>query len=130
MAFTYFLRDGQTLDLIAQHVIPDLRRRRYIDVWDAGCATGAETYSLAIVFRENMGRFLFRNLRIWATDIDESNRFGAIIARGAYADSEVRRIPETLLARYFRPSEEPGCYVIEAEIRRAVSFAPGMTCSD
>jgi len=35
MAFTYFFRDQQTLDLIAQHVVPDLKRRRYINVWEA-----------------------------------------------------------------------------------------------
>ena len=40
MAFTYFFRDQQTLDLIAQHVIPELKRHMYINIWDAGCAMG------------------------------------------------------------------------------------------
>ena len=76
MAFTYFWRDWQTLDLVMEHVLPDLKRRRYINVWDAGCAMGPESYTLAIMFRENMGHFMFRNMRIYATDIDESNQFG------------------------------------------------------
>ncbi len=40
MAFTYFFRDRQTLELIARHILPDLKRRRYINIWDAGCAMG------------------------------------------------------------------------------------------
>jgi chemotaxis protein methyltransferase CheR len=42
MAFTYFFRDMQTIEMIRDHVIPVLRTRRYINIWDAGCATGPE----------------------------------------------------------------------------------------
>ena len=48
MAFTYFFRDKQTLDLIVSHALPMLKGHRHIDVWDAGCAHGPEPYSLAI----------------------------------------------------------------------------------
>ena len=122
MAFTYFFRDRQTLDLIARHALPDLKRRRYIDVWDAGCAMGPEPYSIAIVLRENMGPFLFRNVRIFATDIDESNRFGAIIARGVYAEEQVKRIPPELFGKYFSPNGGGGYFQISDEIRKAVIF--------
>jgi len=122
MAFTYFFRDGQTLELIAQHVVPDLSRRRYINIWDAGCAHGPEPYSLAITFRENMGHFLFRNVKIYATDIDESNHFGEVIARGVYPDGEVKRIPTELLGRYFSCAGEPGRLQICEEVRKAVQF--------
>jgi len=122
MAFTYFFRDQQTLDLIAQHVVHDLKRRRYINVWDAGCAMGPEPYSIAIMFRENMGHFLFRNVRIHATDIDESNRFGAIIARGVYAEVEIKRIPPEILSKYFSPNGGEGYFQISDEIRKAVTF--------
>ena len=122
MAFTYFFRDGQTLDLIAQHVVPDLKRRRYINVWDAGCAMGPEPYSIAIIFRENMGHFLFRNVTIYATDIDEGNRFSAIIARGIYSEVEIKRIPPEILSKYFSPNGEEGYFQISDEIRKAVTF--------
>lgn len=120
MAFTYFFRDMYTLRLIERHVIPQLKSRRYLSVWDAGCATGAEPYSLAIMFRENMGEFLFRNLQIHATDINPS--FGAIIRRGLYREEEVRRIPRALLEKYFVPAEEPDHYMIAEPLRQAVSF--------
>lgn len=59
MAFTYFFRDMHTLNLIEQHVLPTLKTRRYLDIWDAGCAHGPEPYTLARLLHENMGSFCF-----------------------------------------------------------------------
>lgn len=120
MAFTYFFRDMHTLRLIEQHVIPQIKSRRYLNIWDAGCATGPEPYSLAIILRENMGEFLFRNVRIHATDIND--QFEAIIRRGLYREEEVKRIPGELLKKYFAPSREAGHFVIAEQIRQAVDF--------
>lgn len=126
MAFTYFFRDRHTLDLIARHVIPDLKKRMYINIWDAGCAMGPEPYSLAITLRENMGPFLFRNVRIYATDVDESGEFGQVIARGVYPATRVKRIPLELLRKYFAPKApsngEEGLYEISAEMKKAVIY--------
>ncbi|MBN2003894.1 MAG: GNAT family N-acetyltransferase [Anaerolineae bacterium] len=125
MAFTYFFRDQQTLDLIVQHVIPTLKQHTYINIWDAGCAMGPEAYSLAMMLRENMGPFLFRNVRIYATDIDESGEFGETIARGVYAQRGVQRIPPALLEKYFTQvagdTGDPH-YQISAEMRKAVHY--------
>jgi chemotaxis protein methyltransferase CheR len=122
MAFTFFFRDNQSLELMAQYAMPDLKGRRYINVWDAGCAMGPEPYTLAMIFRENMGHFLFRNVRIYATDIDESD-FGSIIAQGVYAETELKRIPAEIFSRYFSPYDQrPGYFQISEEIRQAVIF--------
>ncbi|HEY92102.1 MAG TPA: chemotaxis protein CheR [Dehalococcoidia bacterium] len=122
MAFTYFFRDMYTLELIAQHVIPQLTGRRHICVWDAGCAMGPEPYSIAITFRENMGQFAFRNLQIHATDIDDSNLFGKIIQEGSYPDEQVKRIPRSVFNKYFKPDTKPGYFQISDEIRACVSY--------
>ena len=122
MAFTYFFRDKQTLDLIVEHAIPELKRRRYINVWDAGSANGPEPYTLAIILRENMGHFLFRNVKIYATDVDESNLFGDIIERGIYSDRELKRIPKPIFEKYFSPDGSPDNYQINEELRRAVTY--------
>jgi len=122
MAFTYFFRDLQTLDMIRQHALPSLRTRRYIHVWDAGCAMGPEPYSLAIIFRENMGSMIFRNVRIEATDIDESGHFGDIIREGVYPEDQIKRIPEAIRARYFGPNGKAGQFKIADEIRNCVSY--------
>lgn len=122
MAFTYFFRDGQTLDLLAEHVIPNLATRRYINVWDAGCAMGPEPYTVAIKLREQMGRFMFRNVNICATDIDETNTFGGIVARGVYSDQETKRIPPEILREHFSPNGKDGDLQISDEIKKAVEF--------
>lgn len=121
MAFTYFFRDLQTLDMIREYVIPSLRTRRYIHIWDAGCAMGPEPYSLAIILRENMGP-IFRNVAIHATDIDESGRFGDMIREGVYPEEQIKRIPDEIFDKYFARDGAPGYYRISEEIRKAVSF--------
>ncbi len=126
MAFTFFFRDREVLEQVIHHALPDLRTHMYINIWDAGCAMGPEPYSMAMLLRENMGRFYFRNVRIYATDIDESQQFGQVIEQGIYADQDVKRIPENLLARYFSPYvDEAGQnhrVQINPEIRQAVRF--------
>ena len=121
MAFTFFFRDTQTLELLAQYAIPSLKQNQYIRIWDAGCAMGPEPYSVAIIFRENMGHFLFRNVKIYATDIDESD-FGTIIAQGVYPESDVKRLPAEIVNRYFQATDQPGQLQISDEIRQAVQF--------
>jgi len=122
MAFTFFFRDMQTLEAIRDHVLPTLRSRRYINIWDAGCAMGPEPYSMAIVLRENMGHMLFRNVKIYATDVDGSNLFGKIIGDGEYPGEQVRRIPKDIFARYFSPDGKPDHFIIAEEIRKSVEY--------
>ena len=121
MAFTYFFRDIQTLDLIVEHVLPTLKGYRYIRIWDAGCAHGPEPYSLAIMMRENMSRFLFRNVHIHATDV--STQFGRSVTRGVFPDAEVKRVPMAIKRKYFTPADRPGHVRAIDEIRTSISFS-------
>lgn len=121
MAFTFFFRDKQTLDFIQDYVVPNMLSRRYIRVWDAGCANGPEPYSLAILIRERMGSFLFRNVSILASDVNES--FGKIIKEGVYSKEEVGRIPEPIFSTYFSASQARNeHFAISDEIRKSVEF--------
>jgi len=122
MAFTYFLRDMHTLQLIAKNVIPHLYGRKKIKVWDAGCAMGQEAYSIAIVFAENLGPFAFKNLHIDATDIDGSNQFEEIIVNGVYQEAELKRIPRELFKKYFKPTKSEGYFKVVDTIRNSVHF--------
>jgi len=121
MAFTFFFRDRQTLDLIQELVVPIMRTRRYIHIWDAGCANGSEPYSLAILIREKMGQFLFRNVNIIASDLN--NNFEKIIKDGIYSKDEIGRIPENILKTYFLPTKiKPDSYILSEEIKKSVKF--------
>lgn len=122
MAFTYFFRDMQTMEIIRDYALPQLRCRRYIRIWDAGCAMGPEPYSLAMVLRENMGHMYFRNVKITATDIDGSNLFEKIIREGVYPREQVERIPTEILARYFTADSDGENYQLSEEIRRCLCF--------
>jgi len=121
MAFTYFFRDKETLDMICEHVLPKIRDRKYINIWDAGCADGQEAYSVAIMLKENMGDFGFRNVRIYATDIDESGDFGNVINKGIYPKVAITRVDKKLFEKYFYSISEDLCSLKE-EIRKRVSF--------
>jgi chemotaxis protein methyltransferase CheR len=122
MAFTFFFRDTQILELAVKRVVPSVMGRSKVKIWDAGCAMGPEPYSLAIMCAENMGHFAFRNLSIHATDIDETGTFEAIIKNGVYPLEELRRLPEGIFDKYFRPNGKPDYFQIADTIRERVIF--------
>ncbi len=122
MAFTYFFRDMQTLEMIRDYALPALRTKRYINVWDAGCAMGPEPYSLAIILRENMGNMIFRNVKIYATDIDGSNLFQKIIESGEYPREQLDRIPSDIFNRYFARVGETDNYRISQDLIKCMNY--------
>lgn len=123
MAFTFFFRDAQTLRLAIEHFHPYIQSRSKITVWSAGCAMGQEPYTFAILLREIIGPHLFRNAKIYATDLDQYDNYGKIITEGKYLAKDLERIPPDIFARYFNPvpGEPEYCLIIE-EIRSAVEF--------
>lgn len=121
MAFSFFFRDAQTLDVLVETALPMLAGQAFIHVWDAGCAHGAEPYSLAMLLHQRMSEFLFRNVRIHATDVDES--LGSRVISGEYSREEVARVPGELFRTYFRPADRPGWFRVIEPLRSAVHFA-------
>jgi chemotaxis protein methyltransferase CheR len=122
MAFTFFFRDVQILELIIKHVVPNLIGRSRIRIWDAGCAMGQETYSLAIMLAESMGPFAFKNLQICASDIEENSDFGDTVRSGIYQEEELKRIPPELLERYFTRVEGNGHFRANSILRDRISY--------
>jgi chemotaxis protein methyltransferase CheR len=121
MAFTFFFRDAQILEILIEHALPSLSGQCHIRIWDAGCAHGPELYTIAMLLRENMSEFMFRNVMISATDIDPS--FAAQVTLGSYPDGELQRIPANLLERYFQAAEKPGHFQVVDEIRSRIEFS-------
>lgn len=122
MAFTYFFRDLHTLEIVVQRLVPEVLGRSRIRIWDAGCAMGQESYSLAMLLAENMGKFAFGNLQIQATDIDESDLFAKIISAGEYPAEQVKRIPPEVFSKFFQPAQTPGHFKLIKGIRSRVIF--------
>lgn len=127
---TSFFRDAPAWDAVREHVARIVASRppgSPIRVWSAGCASGEEAYSLAMVVAECMGTAEFaRRVKVYATDVDD----GALAqARAAtYGAKAVESVPPELLARYFTPSGSG--YVFSKELRRAVIFGRHDLLSD
>ena len=120
---TSFFRDPKAFELLAEEVIPDLVRRhppdRPLRIWVAGCSTGEETYSLAMLFLEEISAAK-RNIRlqVFASDVDEDAV--ALAREGHYPKSIVADVSPVRLARFFT-QEEHG-YRIVPELRGVVVF--------
>jgi chemotaxis protein methyltransferase CheR len=123
MAFTFFFRDQHVLDLIIKHVVPTLSGLSRIRVWDAGCAMGPEPYSVAIWMAKHMGRFSFNNVKMLATDIDDTNTFGDIVRAAVYPQDELERLPEGILDEFFEAVPgRPGFFRVIDRIRSCLEF--------
>jgi chemotaxis protein methyltransferase CheR len=122
MAFTYFFRDSQTLMLAVSHLMDISEGMKNIRIWDAGCATGQEAYTLAIMLAESMNTFAFRKVHIDATDIDETGQFEPIIIQGIYPNEQVLRLPEDIKQRFFKEGRTQGFFQIDNRVKNRITF--------
>jgi chemotaxis protein methyltransferase CheR len=120
---TYFFRDRAPFDLLARHALPELAKKRHssrrIKIWSAGCATGQEVYSLAMLFAEDPSQWRGWTIDLLGTDVSTSVIDRA--RRGLYSQFEVQRglgINQTI--RWFEEFED-GWRAIE-ELRKSVRF--------
>ena len=120
---TAFFRDPEAWDHLRTEVIPSLLAERDpqapIRVWSAGCASGQEAYTLAMLLADSMSPDAFRKrVKIYATDVDED---ALTEARAATYDARaVESVPAKLLERYF--DRLNGRYIINKDLRRSVIF--------
>jgi two-component system CheB/CheR fusion protein len=120
---TGFFRDPPMWEYLASEVVPELVKRRPADMplraWSAGCASGEEAYTLAMVLARALGDKAFRErVKIYATDIDEQ---ALDIARhGAYSPRQIEDIPREALERFFERTDQR--YVFRKDLRRCVIF--------
>jgi chemotaxis protein methyltransferase CheR len=124
MAQTCFFRDKDVLDLIISNVIPEVSTQREIRIWDAGCASGEEVYSVAMIFAENLNPFAFRSVFLDATDREESSfpQFERIIRAGQYDKNAVIFIPEDIREKYVQSAGQGDLYEIVPELRSRVTY--------
>jgi two-component system CheB/CheR fusion protein len=120
---TGFFRDETAWDLMRDTVIPmvigDSGAAHPIRVWSAGCASGEETYTVAMLLTEALGRDAFRErVKIYATDVDEHALSQARSA--SYSERQVQPVPSALLDRYF--VRENDRFVFDKDLRRSVIF--------
>jgi two-component system CheB/CheR fusion protein len=120
---TSFFRDAETWEHLATEVVPQLVARRPDDaplrVWCAGCASGEEAYTVAMVFATVLGEAAFlERVKIYATDVDEEALDQA--RHGTYPARLVEDVPRDALERFFERSDQR--YTFRRDLRRAVIF--------
>ncbi len=121
---TAFFRDADAWTALRSDVIPRILAEKGADepvrIWSAGCASGEEAFTLAIVFAEAMGIEAFKaRVKIYATDADE--RALAFARQGTYEERQVEGVPADLRDKYFEHTRD-GRYSFRSDLRRALIF--------
>jgi chemotaxis protein methyltransferase CheR len=122
---TYFFRESKSFDALETRILPPLISSRRgegkrLRIWSAGCSTGEEAYSIAILLHKLIADLQKWNITILATDLNPLSLRKA--ERGEYGDWSFRGIPQLIKERYFIRNSE-GRFEIVPHIRKMVTFA-------
>jgi two-component system CheB/CheR fusion protein len=124
ISVTSFFRDKEAFDFIKHNVLPDIIEKLNPDeelkIWVAGCATGEEVYSIAILVAEQLtGQHKDTVVKIFATDIDSAALVFA--GKASYNKNIAKDVSPERLEKYF--TQEGNNYKINPAIRKMVIFA-------
>ncbi len=118
---TYFFREEAQLQAFAREILPQLYEqnlaRRQLRIWSAGCSTGEEPYTIAMLILDT-GLFKDWDVEIFGNDI--SRQVLATARRGQYREHALRNTDPTNLRRFFEAVG--GTWQIRDEVKRMVSF--------
>lgn len=127
---TQFFRDEFSFEIIEKKIIPEIFKtnKKTVRIWAAGCSTGEEAYSLAILFKEYMIDNDIRDIevKIFATDIDKNALEYA--STGIYSESMSADISKERLRKFF--FRKGDTYQIAREVREMVIFAQHNVAKD
>ncbi len=131
ISVTNFFRDPQAFTALEQNVIPRIISGRagseHVRVWSAGCATGEEAYSVAMLLAEHTAGILAApRVQIFATDLDETSL--RIARDGLYSNGDVADVAPERLQRFFQ--RESGGFRVRHELRETILFAHHNVISD
>ncbi len=119
---TYFFRETRALAAFGEEMLPEIfernREARTLRVWSAGCSTGEEAYTLAILILESG---LFDDWKIELAASDLSQRVIATARSGRYRSNSFRAMDEERRARYFTPQAD-GSWLVDERLRVMVNF--------
>lgn len=124
---TFFFRYAEQFAALSGRILPDIiarnRESRRIRIWSAGCSTGAEPYSIAILLKNIMGEDIADwRITILGTDIDEQAL--AIARSGVFSPWALRALTPDDRERYFTTQDGPGVrrYALKPQYRSMVRF--------
>ena len=120
---TGFFRDEAAWGYVRETLLPDLLALKSAEepvrVWSAGCASGEEVYTLAMLFADVLGPEAFSHrVKIYATDVDEEALAQA--RQGIYVDEDLESVPAGFRSRYFETTGSR--HVFRPNLRRSIVF--------
>lgn len=122
---TYFFREPAHFNFLKDKVLPQIQQRgnKRLRIWSAGCSSGEEPYSIAMLLREHIANVSSWDARVLATDL--STRVLAMATRGEYGKERFRETPPQLVQRYFDvvQSAPSKIYKASKDIRSMIHFA-------
>ncbi|MCP4153313.1 MAG: protein-glutamate O-methyltransferase CheR [bacterium] len=122
---TRFFRNSKHFDILTDLVLPDIKKRkkqkknRSINIWSAGCSSGEEAYSLAMIALDSITVPYSWTVTITATDISRKALEKARI--GIYSKIQIQRIPPHLQKRYLLPVDD-NRFQVSTHLKKIVSF--------
>lgn len=123
---TFFFRNEAQFEVLKNFVLPQLFKRELkhvlpkIRIWCAGCSTGEEPYSLAILLKELLPNFERWEISILATDINRNSLKSC--ATGIYGSRTIQTVSSLYLEQYFTRSGQN--YLLSDVIKKMVKFTP------
>lgn len=122
---TYFFRDKRLFEMLEQRILPELIQRRRpaekrLRIWSAGCCTGEEPYSLAMVLNQLIPDLKDWNITLLATDIHPG--FLRKASEGVYTEWSFRDTPPWIKQKYFQ-REKGGRFEIVPFLKKMVTFS-------
>lgn len=123
---TSFFRESKHFDFLEHQLMPQIRERALksgnlrFRAWSAGCSTGAEVYTMAMVILNTVPDMVTWNAKFLATDIDTNvMKTGA---EGVYNKDMVKPVPLTYLSKFFQRSPDGALYRVKPILRNMVQF--------
>lgn len=124
---TFFFRYADQFAALRGRILPDLIARRadsrQLRIWSAGCATGAEPYSLAILVCELLGEAL-EDWRVSIVGTDINEQFLKTARAATFGRWPLRSLSPEELESYFTPASAPGTWTLRPRYRAMVQFRP------
>jgi chemotaxis protein methyltransferase CheR len=121
---THFFRNPPQIRALRKYVLPELLKQagttRRLRIWSAGCSTGEEPYTIAMLVRELLPASSGWDVKVLATDV--STRALAAARHGRYSDRAFVMTDPVDLQRFFVLDTAAGCYEVREELRELVEF--------
>jgi chemotaxis protein methyltransferase CheR len=119
---TEFFRDNDVYESLKKEILPDLfQKRKRLRIWCAGCSTGEEPYSIAMILSDLVAQNKDLSAQIYATDIDK-----IVLARaqeGIYSPKAMTKLSEAQIHRHFTKLPD-GNYQVKPQLKEFIRFRP------